>query len=235
MQIITLKLFCTFLLVGLNVNAAGSRKETEKIFEKLAKDDQSNCGKLVKRKPPADSKCSDKEPAGFWKGLFVGVAHYESGFDPTKKFDEPPPLNKPSVGLFQLSAKDVCNNGETIKEEDLRIPEANMKCACGIALRLLEREDVLSESGGGKSWKGLTRYWAVLRHSDKLPKIKKMACEGKFEGLESGGAYRGSWWYKNVSSTQWGTWIDRNLITRDPTDFNQYREKWYGRNDGAVN
>lgn len=113
---------------------------------------------------------------GFWLGLAKTVIQYESGGDPRKKFDEPPPLNKPSLGLFQLSVGDQCRDGTWVQSVSQAFdPTENIRCATKIMKNLVQASngELVGTQG---SWQGLAKYWSVLRKPEIRKKIFQNAC-----------------------------------------------------------
>lgn len=115
---------------------------------------------------------SDLKPK-FWAELLIGIAKFESSWNPKEIFHEPPPLSIASVGLLQLSYQDQTTyNLEPISEaaKSLEDPLVNLRCAVKILETLLVRDGVLASSINGK-YRGATRYWSVIRAGHKVDQI----------------------------------------------------------------
>lgn len=92
-----------------------------------------------------------------------------------------------SRGLFQLSVSSVQNLGckEYIKTSaDLHNEDKNIKCALEIAKRYFLEDKVITAKAEAK-WKGLSRYWAVLRPEfDGKPRSSYLKIEKEMKKLE---------------------------------------------------
>lgn len=91
---------------------------------------------------PGYSKASDKQKVALWTLLIASIAKYESNFDPSTRFKEPPPLNVYSEGLLQLSYGDETrykNVPLDSEKQNIMIPEVNLRTGVIIFARQLER------------------------------------------------------------------------------------------------
>ena len=102
----------------------------------------------------------------FWVTLMASISFPESGYDTETVFMEPAPLNKNSVGLFQLSYDDKrhgggCDfSGSSRDEYLLKDPLRNIRCAATIMQNQIERSGTL--------WPRKAYYWSVLSSSKKI-------------------------------------------------------------------
>lgn len=105
--------------------------------------------------------------------LMSKMAQYESSFNPSEVYHEPPPLGVDSIGLFQLSIESEKTLCSLTSKEQLKDPIINIKCAVKVLYKWTARDKVLY--GGKKgAWLGGSRYWSVLRTtSGSYPKIIK--------------------------------------------------------------
>jgi hypothetical protein len=109
---------------------------------------------------------TDDEKKRFWITFMAAIAYPESGYKPSAVFKEPAPLNKNSIGLFQLSFDDVrheggCNtSGLKSEEEILKDPATNIRCAVTIMRNQIEDRKTL--------WPKTFYYWSVLTTSKKI-------------------------------------------------------------------
>lgn len=111
-----------------------------------------------------------------WATLAVAIAKHESGYDPTQRFAEPPPLGVDSIGLFQLSYEDGfswCRLDRVAKT--LEDPIVNIQCAVPEMAKLIARDEVVAAGSDGRTARGLARYWSVMRSgpSHKLREIRE--------------------------------------------------------------
>lgn len=98
--------------------------------------------------------------------FMVAIAFYESGFNPSSKYMEPPPLGYESIGLYQLSYEDNkgypdCKLNRASK--NLEDPAQNIRCASIIMQKLLKDGQITSADFK----RGLARYWSVTRPTNK--------------------------------------------------------------------
>jgi hypothetical protein len=123
----------------------------------------------------------------YWAELFISVAKFESGWDPTNTFREASGQN--SIGLLQLSKSDQDNYQLTprITDEDkLKDPILNLGWGVTIFAKRLARDGVVA-SGGKIDPKGAAKYWSTLQEGHKndkvetLPEVKKAV--KKYAGL----------------------------------------------------
>lgn len=100
--------------------------------------------------------------------IAVGIAKFESGYDPTRHFGEPPPLGYDSIGLFQLSYEDgfswcaMDRASKTLEE-----PINNIRCAVPEMARLVAADQIIAAGVDKGSARGLARYWSVVREGSR--------------------------------------------------------------------
>lgn len=93
------------------------------------------------------------------------VMQAESGGNPLHIFNEPPPLNQESIGLFQLSTTDS-SYGCSSKREDYFDPVKNTDCKNKIAAKLRSKYP-------HENWsQSLGRYWSTLRTPKDWPNAR---------------------------------------------------------------
>ncbi len=132
-----------------------------------ASDIQSYC--------PAFAKLGSDDKVEVLSTLFVGVAGYESGYDPHHIYHEPAPLNIDSVGLFQLSYEDgftwcaIDRNARSLED-----PINNIRCAVPKMTRLVAKDHVLAAGSTSANALGLARYWSVMRLGHHIDDIRRM-------------------------------------------------------------
>jgi hypothetical protein len=121
---------------------------------------------------PKYLKMDDTAKIEAWASLAVGIALYESNYNPNTVYHEPPSLGVDSIGLFQLSYEDKMSWCDMTKAENtLKSPVENIKCAVGEMKHLLDKDGVVAEGCSG-SPRGLARYWSTMR-TDKCGAIHK--------------------------------------------------------------
>ncbi len=98
-----------------------------------------------------------------WLKIVAGIVKLESSFNPRLVFPEPPPLNKNSVGLMQLSYDDAEVRARGYSEEDLKNPLKNLEAGIKILERQLIRHGCISCKSAEGSWRGGAQYWSTLR------------------------------------------------------------------------
>ena len=121
-----------------------------------------------------------------WVHLMAGVVTYESNFKPATEYKEA--FNSSngqrviSTGLFHISisstqqARYGCKWGS---QAELRDPIKNIECSAKV-ISALVRENGVVTNHSGTSYRGMARYWSVMRPSGKLSQIKakmKAWCE----------------------------------------------------------
>jgi hypothetical protein len=112
----------------------------------------------------------------FWAELIVAMAKFESGWNPTNVFNEPPPLTEKSIGLLQLSLGDQNNytlNPHIQSENELKKPLLNLEWGVTIFAHWLAKDGIVA-SGAGNNSRGAARYWSVLRTGHKIDLIKAL-------------------------------------------------------------
>lgn len=112
----------------------------------------------------------------FWAELLVAMAKFESGWNPTNVFNEPPPLTEKSIGLLQLSLGDQNNytlNPHIQSENELKKPLLNLEWGVTIFAHWLAKDGIVA-SGTGSNSRGAARYWSVLRTGHKIDLIKAL-------------------------------------------------------------
>lgn len=107
------------------------------------------------------SDASLEERRDFWATFMAAIAYPESGYKVDTVFLEPAPLNKNSVGLFQLSYDDTRHGRgcEINGEASLKDPETNIRCAVKIMRNQMEVRKTL--------WPKKFYYWSVLTTTKK--------------------------------------------------------------------
>lgn len=87
-----------------------------------------------------------------------GIINAESGFNNASYYMEPAPLNKYSIGFFQLSLSDAKYYGCLFKtEKEIENPVYNLDCAIKIMHKLQTKYPTLS------FYEAQGKYWSVLR------------------------------------------------------------------------
>ncbi|MEI9905964.1 MAG: transglycosylase SLT domain-containing protein [Asticcacaulis sp.] len=113
---------------------------------------------------PAYASLSKDQKVEVLANLMVGIARYESNYDPHTVYHEPPPLGVDSVGLFQLSYEDgyswctLDRNARSLED-----PVNNIRCAVPKMTRLVAKDKVLAAGSTNANALGLARYWSVMR------------------------------------------------------------------------
>jgi hypothetical protein len=100
-----------------------------------------------------------------WITLISAIAKYESDFNPSASFDEPPPLEEDSIGLMQLSLSDAKDFHCGFKtESEIEDPRRNLDCAVRILDHLIPSGGLI---GGRLETEriGAAFYWAVLNEN----------------------------------------------------------------------
>lgn len=110
--------------------------------------------------------------------FMVAIAKYESSLNPKAFYMEPAPLNYHSIGLYQLSYED--NRGYPDckldkSKKNLEDPVVNIHCSFVIMKKLLKDGSISAPSA---PWKGLSRYWSVMR-----PKKKDGSARPSYAGI----------------------------------------------------
>ncbi|HEX8693783.1 MAG TPA: transglycosylase SLT domain-containing protein [Longimicrobium sp.] len=119
-------------------------------------------------------KLTPEQQVKFWAELIIGMAKFESSWNPHTIYHEPPPLGIDSVGLLQLSYEDQPSYAlEPLDREkkSLEDPLVNLRCGVKIMARLLAKDHVVASGKGSKS-RGAARYWSVLREGHHIDEIK---------------------------------------------------------------
>ncbi|BCM92336.1 hypothetical protein IAD21_04215 [Abditibacteriota bacterium] len=113
-----------------------------------------------------DGLSSEKQRV-FWAELVIGMAKYESSWNPHSIYHEPPPLGVGSVGLLQLSYEDAQNYEfpDILKpaQKSLEDPLINLRCGLVILSHWLAKDKVVASGSTSSTSKGGARYWSVLR------------------------------------------------------------------------
>jgi hypothetical protein len=136
---------------------------------------------------PTYSSLNNNQRANVWAQIFVGMARYESGYDPTSRYQEStmgtdPITKKPvySEGLMQLSYQDIqgytfCKFdwskdkylSSTDPNKTILDPYINLQCGVGIMARQIKNKGKLTVGSGA--------YWAVLKSNNSGNKISSIA------------------------------------------------------------
>ena len=120
----------------------------------------------VKRICPGYFTATYDQKKKFWVTWMASISFPESGYDTETVFMEPAPLNKNSVGLFQLSYDDKrhgggCDFSGFLRDEYLlKDPSRNIRCAATIMQNQIEQRGTL--------WPRKAYYWSVLSSSKKI-------------------------------------------------------------------
>lgn len=132
---------------------------------------------------PTYSKLDNNERANVWAQLFVGIAKYESAYDPTSRMlestlgtDAVTGKNVYSEGLLQLSYGDIqgwpfCDfdwsKDKSLSSTDPRKtildPYKNLYCGVGIMAKQVTRKGAIVLSSGV--------YWSTLKKNGTYQKI----------------------------------------------------------------
>lgn len=102
---------------------------------------------------------SDDDKKAFWALFFASIARYESNFDSTSRFKEPPPLDEWSEGLLQLSyGNEKAYKGCKLdaKKKNIFNSQVNLECGVIIMAKQLEKKGVIFTKQN--------YYWSVLTH-----------------------------------------------------------------------
>lgn len=118
---------------------------------------------LVLSCKPKD-KSAEFYPCKSESDFFYALMQAESGGNSHSIFNEPPPLNQESLGLFQLSTTDS-SRGCSSKREDYFDPVKNTQCKDLIV------KDLRARYSGNWS-QVLGRYWSTLRHPTYWPNAR---------------------------------------------------------------
>ncbi|MDG0816700.1 hypothetical protein [Bdellovibrio svalbardensis] len=136
---------------------------------------------------PKYYKLDNDQRANAWAALFVGVAKFESGYDPTMRFHESTMgtdgiTGQPvySEGLLQLSYQDIqgypfCDfdwnkdKNLSVKDpkKDVLDPYKNLYCGVGIMAKIISRKGQITVSSGA--------YWSTLRSGGRYQHISEIA------------------------------------------------------------
>jgi hypothetical protein len=114
--------------------------------------------KLLEKEFPITVPCGTE--------LFLkAVINAESSFNNASRYMEPAPLNRYSIGFFQLSLSDSKNYGGCLftTEKEIENPIYNLHCAMKIMNRLQTKYPALNV------WASLGKYWSVLRRAKEWP------------------------------------------------------------------
>lgn len=116
-----------------------------------------------------------KDRKQFWLMLISSVAKYESDFKPDTAYKENFKDRKGnqivSRGLLQLSIESANGYGCSFKnEKEIHDPFKNLRCGLMIMNKWVGKDKRIAGKVDGH-WKGLSRYWAVLRTSSKVNSI----------------------------------------------------------------
>ena len=137
---------------------------------------------LEKRQPdqfiPGYNTLPPSMKVKFWAELLIAMSSFESGWDPTNVFAEPPPLGVNSIELLQLSKQDQGNYKVAPQIDDenkLKDPILNLGWGVTIFATLVVRDEAVASSNGD-THRGAARYWSVVRAGarHKLEPIKAL-------------------------------------------------------------
>jgi hypothetical protein len=128
---------------------------------------------------PNYSRASASERRVFWANLFAIIVKYECSFNPlSSSVDVGVAGNKDtySVGLFQMSVVDQKNYRLSLgfTYDDLLDGSKNIQLAIPIASHLITQDNRIGGKVAG-NWKGMARYWAVMRLSSTSAYADKSA------------------------------------------------------------
>ena len=118
---------------------------------------------------PGYNTLSPSMKVKFWAELLIAMSNFESGWDPTNVFAEPPPLGVNSIGLLQLSKKDQGNYKVAPQIDDenkLKDPILNLDWGVTIFATLVAGDEMVASSNGD-THRGAARYWSVVRAGAK--------------------------------------------------------------------
>lgn len=106
-----------------------------------------------------------------WVELLSTVSKYESSWKPATVFNEPAPLNYPSIGLLQLSYEDHAGYPYCPAKggKDLKDPLVNLDCGMRILANQVNKKGKIILSSGV--------YWSTLKSGgtySKIPQIVAM-------------------------------------------------------------
>lgn len=121
---------------------------------------------------PGYRNASPANRRAFYVALLAEVARYESNFDPSVRYTESfkDSQGRPVVsrGLLQISQESANGYGCAIATADqLQDPATNIQCGVRILDRWIRQDQLVTGYVSG-SWRGASRYWAVLRDRNKL-------------------------------------------------------------------
>lgn len=121
---------------------------------------------------------SQEERLEYW-ALMLSIISWMESSHRTEHFYEEVGIidstgnNVTSRGLLQFSFESSRAYAPEIKKpEDLHIPEMTLKAGAVAFRRFLTSDKVISAGRKGE-WRGLARYWSVLRNNEKHENIKK--------------------------------------------------------------
>ena len=107
----------------------------------------------------------------FWGELFIAIAKFESGWNPSDVYEEAEGEN--SIGLLQLSIQDQSNYPLTPRiTGEMQLTNTGINLPWGVQIfATLVAQNGLIASGSGSSSRGAARYWSVLRTGHKIDQI----------------------------------------------------------------
>lgn len=122
---------------------------------------------------PKYASLSHDQKAAMWTEVISQVALYESKWDPADVFNEPAPLNYPSIGLLQLSYEDHAGYSfcPAKGSKDLKDPLVNLDCGIRILANQVNKRGALTLSSGV--------YWSTLKIGGKYSQIPKIQAATK--------------------------------------------------------
>lgn len=117
---------------------------------------------------PSYNKFTTTQRKEFYTFLISAMTKYESGFDPTQKYQEGfndsngnPVISR---GLLQISIESANSYGCGFSDaQQLHDPYLNLNCGIRILNRWIGQRDFRLAGKINDGWKGGARYWSVLR------------------------------------------------------------------------
>jgi hypothetical protein len=126
---------------------------------------------------PRYPELSRSQRGDFWVHFIAKLAYFESSYNPQTSYVELFYDNNGnpvvSRGLLQISKESA--NGANYRcgikdEKELHDPKTNLECGVRILNKWVTNDGVIVAKEGDK-WRGVARYWGVLRDGVKRAKI----------------------------------------------------------------